>query len=164
MISGSITNISMGAEVGSNRSSAGHDGPIGCRRNQKQFTSMLITEFFLRVAFLKKKWPLCYFQGLPRWHSSKESACNAGNRHRFLSWVGKIPWRRKQQPTPVFLPRESLWTEKPGHKEADVTWRLKQQQHNLSSRHITKSEMAFGIKKLLISLVLLLFIQWCLTL
>ena len=25
----------------------------------------------------------------------------------FNSWVGKIPWRRKQQPTPVFLPGES---------------------------------------------------------
>ena len=25
----------------------------------------------------------------------------------FDSWVGKIPWRRKQQPTPVFLPGES---------------------------------------------------------
>ena len=23
------------------------------------------------------------------------------------SWVGKIPWRRKWQPTPVFLPGES---------------------------------------------------------
>ena len=21
-------------------------------------------------------------------------------------WVGKIPWRRKREPTPVFLPRE----------------------------------------------------------
>ena len=26
-------------------------------------------------------------------------------------WVGKIPWRRAWQPTPVFLPRESPWTE-----------------------------------------------------
>ena len=25
----------------------------------------------------------------------------------FSSWVGKIPWRRKWQPTPVFLPGES---------------------------------------------------------
>ena len=25
----------------------------------------------------------------------------------FSPWVGKIPWRRKWQPTPVFLPRES---------------------------------------------------------
>ena len=45
---------------------------------------------------------------LPRWHSGKESACNA--RHRrpgFDPWVGKIPWRRKWHPTPVFLPGES---------------------------------------------------------
>ena len=24
------------------------------------------------------------------------------------SWVGKIPWKRAQQPTPVFLPAESM--------------------------------------------------------
>ena len=24
--------------------------------------------------------------------------------HRFEAWVGKIPWRREWQPTPVFLP------------------------------------------------------------
>ena len=29
-------------------------------------------------------------------------------------WVGKIPWRRKWQSTPVFLPGESPWTEEPG--------------------------------------------------
>ena len=27
--------------------------------------------------------------------------------HRFDPWVGKIPWRRAWQPTPVFLPGES---------------------------------------------------------
>ena len=31
----------------------------------------------------------------------------------FWSWVGKIPWRRAWQPTPVFLPGESPWTEEP---------------------------------------------------
>ena len=34
----------------------------------------------------------------------------AWRRHRrlgFNSWVRKIPWRRKWQPTPVFLPGES---------------------------------------------------------
>jgi len=25
-------------------------------------------------------------------------------RHRFDPWVGKIPWRKAWQPTPVFLP------------------------------------------------------------
>ena len=45
-------------------------------------------------------------------------------RHRFNPWVGKIPWRRALQPTPVFLPGESPWTEETlglysqwGHKE-----------------------------------------------
>ena len=28
--------------------------------------------------------------------------------------VGKIPWRRKWQPTAVFLSGESPWTEEPG--------------------------------------------------
>ena len=31
----------------------------------------------------------------------------AMQRPGFGSWVGKIPWRRKWQPTPVFLPGES---------------------------------------------------------
>ena len=29
---------------------------------------------------------------------------NAGERHRFNPWVGKILWSSKWQPTPVFLP------------------------------------------------------------
>ena len=33
---------------------------------------------------------------------------------RFDPWVGKIPWRRERQPTPVFLPGESPWIEEPG--------------------------------------------------
>ena len=28
-------------------------------------------------------------------------------RHRLDPWVGKMPWRRKWQPTLVFLPEES---------------------------------------------------------
>ena len=46
------------------------------------------------------------------WLSSKESACNAADhlkcrRCGFDPWVGMIPWRRKWQPTPVFLPEKS---------------------------------------------------------
>ena len=46
--------------------------------------------------------------GLPEWLSSKDPACQC-RRHRrrgFNPWVGKIPWSRKWQPTPVFLPGE----------------------------------------------------------
>ena len=41
--------------------------------------------------------------GLARWLHSEESACQY-RRCRFDPWVGKIRWRRKWQPTPVFLP------------------------------------------------------------
>ena len=47
-----------------------------------------------------------YTKKLPRWRSGKESAyqCRRLKRYRLDPWVGKIPWRRKWQPTPVFLP------------------------------------------------------------
>jgi len=32
----------------------------------------------------------------------------------FKPWVGRIPWRRAWQPTPVFMPGESPWVEKSG--------------------------------------------------
>ena len=41
--------------------------------------------------------------------SGKESACQCGRpkRRGFNPWVRKIHWRRKWQPTPVFLPGKS---------------------------------------------------------
>ena len=39
----------------------------------------------------------------------KNPHANAGDKRRgFDPWVGKIPWRRACQPTPLFLPRESM--------------------------------------------------------
>ena len=38
----------------------------------------------------------------------------AVGRPGFDPCIGKIPWRRAWQPTPVFLPGESPWTEGPG--------------------------------------------------
>ena len=73
-------------------------------------------------------------EGLPRWFSRKEPLCQArdagsvpglrrspgegnGNplqfscrrlkRHGLDFWLGKIPWRRAQQPTPIFLHEKS---------------------------------------------------------
>ena len=41
-------------------------------------------------------------------HSGKESPCQHTicKRHKFDPWVGKMPWRKAWQPTPVFLPGE----------------------------------------------------------
>ena len=44
----------------------------------------------------------------------KESACQSRTHKKFDPWVQKIPWRRTWQPSPVFLPGESLWTKEPG--------------------------------------------------
>ena len=59
----------------------------------------------------------------------KASAYNVG-RPRFNPWVQTISWRRKWQPTPVFLPakshgRRNLVEYSPwGRKESDMTERL----------------------------------------
>ena len=72
-----------------------------------------------------------YVWGFPGGISGKESVCQCRRhkRHGFNPWVGKIPWRRKWQPAPVFLPgkyqgRGSLVSYSPwGHKESDTTER-----------------------------------------
>ena len=48
---------------------------------------------------------MCRKVGLPRCLSGKESACQCQRCKRlgFDPWVRKNPWRRKLQPTPVFL-------------------------------------------------------------
>ena len=67
---------------------------------------------------------------LPRWHSSKY-ACQR-RRCRFNPWVGKIPWERKWQPTPVFLSGKS-------HGQKSLVgyspWGHKRAGHNLETKH-----------------------------
>ena len=66
-------------------------------------------------------------RGLPRWLSSKGSACQC-RIHGFDPWVRKIPWRRKWQPSPIFLPGKSYGQRNlVGFKKLDVIWCLKQQ-------------------------------------
>ena len=72
--------------------------------------------------------------GFPKWLNGKESACQC-RRHRklgFHPWVGKIPWRRKWQPTPVFLPGKS-------HGQRSLVsygpWGCKGVRHDLVTEH-----------------------------
>ena len=46
--------------------------------------------------------------GLPWWLSGREESTYQCRRPGFDPWVGRIPWRRKWQPPPVFLPGKSL--------------------------------------------------------
>ena len=66
-------------------------------------------------------------EGCPGSSAGKESTCNAGDimRREFNPWVGMIPWRRAWQPTPVFLPGESPWTEEPGGLQSTGSQRVR---------------------------------------
>ena len=80
--------------------------------------------------------------GFPGGPSGKEPTCHGRRckRCRADPWVGKIPWRRAWQPTPVFLPVEShgqssLAGYSPrGCKESDMTERL-QSTHTRTHTH-----------------------------
>ena len=81
----------------------------------------------------------CALAGPPRGHSGKESACQCRRYRRpgFNPSIGKIPWRRKWQPTPAFLPGKShgqrtLAGYSPwGHKTRQDLATKQQQQYNL---------------------------------
>ena len=95
----------------------------------------------------------CVMKGFPCGTSGKESAWQHRRlkRCRFNPWIGKIPWRRKWKPTPVFLPGKFhgqrslegyiLW----GHKEWDTTERLSMCHQDLDTRWtcMTMSVMVF---------------------
>ena len=50
-----------------------------------------------------RKWGTIKPSGASQVARGKESSCQCKT-CRFNPWVGKIPWRRKWQPTPVFFP------------------------------------------------------------
>ena len=72
--------------------------------------------------------------GPPGWYCGKESTCHCRG-CGFDPWIGKIPWRRKWQPTPdSFLEKShgqrSLASYSPwGHKESDMTEQLNTHTH-----------------------------------
>ena len=83
-------------------------------------------------------------RGFPGGAAGEEPTCQCGRRKRprFDPWVGKIPWRRKWQPTPVFTSIYAWripWTERLvgcslwGHKELDTTEWLSTHTCNLYS-------------------------------
>ena len=73
--------------------------------NMNYFWYILLIFFFFGVENLK----VClldWFQvQFSMWHSGKATCqCRRPKRCEFDPWIRKIPWSRKWQPTPVFLP------------------------------------------------------------
>ena len=95
-------------------------------------------------------------RGFPGVASGKEPTSQCRRRKRCGSdpWIRRIPWRRKQQPTPVFLPgkshgQRSLAGDGPwGRKELDMTEQLnnnnKNQQRPTTAEHVDLCPMLRG--------------------
>ena len=83
-------------------------------------------------------WRVNSHVGFPDGAHGKESTCQCRRckRHGFDPWVGKIPWSKKWQPTPVFLPGKFHWQRSLAgyclrrHKELDMTARLNTHPHS----------------------------------
>ena len=85
----------------------------GVAKSRTQLSNFTFTFTFLpsHFSFLSTntQYLLCIISKLSRWYCGKESTCQWRRCKTcgFHLWVKKIPWRRKWQPTPVFLPGES---------------------------------------------------------
>ena len=84
--------------------------------------SSLLMEY-VRLPFLNFISMISCSIHFPDGASGKEPACQCKRykRHEFDPWVGKSPWRRAWQPTPVFLPRESHGQNSWRHEELGTT-------------------------------------------
>ena len=81
------------------------------------------------ISFLFCGWVILHV-GLPWWLSGKDPACRC-RRHEFDLWFWKIAWRRKWQPTLVFLLGKS-------HGQRSLAgyspWSCKRVRHNLAMK------------------------------
>ena len=69
-------------------------------------------------------------------------------------WIRKTPWRRAWQPTPIFLPRESPWTEEPGELQSTGSQRVK---YDWSNTADTYNPYLWSLHSLYILPVILFF-------
>ena len=60
----------------------------------------LTAKYYKTYYIILKYIKLVYIIGLPWWLNNKNLTASAGDAGS-NPWVGKIPWRRKWQPTPV---------------------------------------------------------------
>ena len=72
------------------------------KRERVPFSWSALAVFFQQLILTK---PNIELSGLPWLLSDEEPACQF-RRRGFDPWVRKIPWRRKWQPIPVFLPKK----------------------------------------------------------
>ena len=105
---------------------------------QVTFSTMRVQVYCTMIWYLQKLW-----NGLPRCLSGEDSACQCWRhvRLQFDPRIGKSPWRRKWQATPVLLSGESHRQRSPvgyspqHHKESETTQHTRTQIRILKRSH-----------------------------
>ena len=82
--------------------------------------------------------------GLPWWLRWLRF-CLQCRRPRFSPWVGKIPWRRARQPTPVFVPGESHGQRSLGSQRVGHDWATQQQDIRGRNKASWKTRCLWGV-------------------
>ena len=81
--------------------------------------------------------------GFPGHSAGKESACNVGDLGS-SPVLGRFLGGKSEQPIPVFLPGESLWTEEPGGLQSLGSQRVR---HNWATKHSTFMEYLWAVNE-----------------
>ena len=95
---------------------------------------------------------ICRTLGFPGGSDSEEPACNVGDLSS-IPGLSEFLWRRAWQPTPVFLPGESPWTEETIGLQS---MRLQRVGHNWVTKHAELCNMF--LRSLLQELLVVLII------
>ena len=68
-----------------------------------------LVEIVLLSSFCLLRCFTCQEKGFAAGASGKEPVCQSRRPkgYRFYPWIGKMPWKRAEQPPPVFMPGES---------------------------------------------------------
>ena len=97
----------------------------------------MLTSFyvlFIRAALL---------EGFPAGSVVKNLPANEGDVGSGSPCIRKIPWRRKWQSTPVFLPEKIPWTEEPGRLQSMGSQRVEQ---DLATDHThTHTQLIYNV-------------------
>ena len=103
---------------------------------------------FYKSCLFIKIFLLFFLMGFPGGTSGKESPCQRRRcrRLRFNPWVRKIPWKKKWQPTPVFLPGEHMdggaWWAKVHRVTGSRTWLTRLGKRGTSAASMLFHQMA----------------------
>ena len=88
-----------------------------------QITKVMVMVVMILVKVMVGFIVMMVMRGFPAGSDGKESACNAGDLGSILG-VGRFPWRREWQPTPVILAWRIPWTEDPGRLQSMESQRV----------------------------------------